>query len=304
MKKKYGFISKENPWHFFIITFTLTWIFWISAILLKKNFHNSIVFLLILAGGIFGKLIPAIVLPYLNFSKNEWKDFLIRIIDVKRIKPEGWFYCIFLPPIFAILSIIAVYLIKGFLPSFEILLNFLKNPLKLFSFMIFIFLYGPLPEEMGWNGYELDIMQKKYSALVSSLIIGFFWGLWHLPLFFINGTYQHDVIGFNSSLFWLTFLPGVITLQILQTWLYNNNLRSTLTTVLIHFMVNLTGELLKLNPIHEYFRTLFSVIFVLIILIRYDSGTFLRKNSIYLKNKSFNIPNYKRVNFFKLINFE
>ncbi len=35
---------------------------------------------------------------------------------------------------------------------------------------------GPLGEELGWRGFALMELQKKYSPLKSSIIIGFWWG--------------------------------------------------------------------------------------------------------------------------------
>jgi len=43
-------------------------------------------------------------------------------------------------------------------------------------------------EEMGWRGYVLPRLQVKYSALVSSLVIGVIWSVWHLPKFFGTGS--------------------------------------------------------------------------------------------------------------------
>ncbi len=36
---------------------------------------------------------------------------------------------------------------------------------------------GPLGEELGWRGFALMELQKKYSPLKSSIIIGFWWGM-------------------------------------------------------------------------------------------------------------------------------
>lgn len=46
-------------------------------------------------------------------------------------------------------------------------------------------LLGPLSEELGWRGCALDALQTKWGALASSLVVGFFWSVWHVPLFFI-----------------------------------------------------------------------------------------------------------------------
>jgi membrane protease YdiL (CAAX protease family) len=59
-----------------------------------------------------------------------------------------------------------------------------------------MFTGGPVQEEFGWRGYALPRLQGRFNALVSSIIIGFMWGLWHLPYFFIGTelTYAYRII--------------------------------------------------------------------------------------------------------------
>ena len=91
----------------------------------------------------------------------------------------------------------------------------------------------------------LDRLQEKRSALSSSLIIGVLWSVWHLPLFFVEGSYQAG-LGVGTLAFWL-FLIGVVPLSLPFAWIYNNTRRSTLAVILFHAMVNLTGELIALT---------------------------------------------------------
>jgi uncharacterized protein len=129
-----------------------------------------------------------------------------------------------------------------------------------------IFLFGPLPEEMAWRGFALDGLQSRLNALSSSLILGLAWTVWHLPLFFIQGSYQQG-LGMGTPLFWLYMLDK-IPQSIWMTWIYNNNRRSTLSAVLFHFMVNFVGELFNFPFQGEVFYILsWWVSAVLIILV-------------------------------------
>jgi membrane protease YdiL (CAAX protease family) len=80
------------------------------------------------------------------------------------------------------------------------------------------------------------------TALRASLVLGSVWSLWHVPLFFVPGSFQAE-LGPGSPRSWI-FLAVPIPLSVLMTWVYNNTARSTLSAVLIHFSGNLCGALL------------------------------------------------------------
>ena len=96
------------------------------------------------------------------------------------------------------------------------------------------------------RNYSLGLyrLQAKWSALISALILGSLWSLWHLPLFYIKGTYQAN-LGVGSE-FWL-FMIGVVPLSFALTWIYNNTRRSILAVIIFHAMVNFTGELIAIT---------------------------------------------------------
>ena len=109
---------------------------------------------------------------------------------------------------------------------------------NLLVFILPFFLFDALAngEEIGWRGYVLPRLQVKHSALVSSLIVGVIWGMWHFPKFLAPG---------NNSSFAL-FMVKVMADAVLYTWLFNNTKGSLLLTTLFHASGNTAGVFLPI----------------------------------------------------------
>lgn len=232
------------PWNFFGLTFLLTWVCWIPAGLLPTEQYGVLSKILHYAGGIMPTL-ATLLLLYLYSNHQERKDYWRRLIDLKRIN-KVWYTVILLTvPCLTIVGVVFDLVLGGTGAEPEAASNIINNPLSLIPFAIFMLLFGPLPEEMAWRGYALDGLQARWNALSASLILGAAWTLWHLPLFLIEGSYQHG-LGVGTQQFWLYMLDK-LPQSIVMTWIYNNNRRSTATAVLFHFMVNFVGELFDLS---------------------------------------------------------
>ena len=59
-------------------------------------------------------------------------------------------------------------------------------------FLQAVFLYGG-EEELGWRGIMQPILEKNIKYPVATMITGAVWGIWHIPLWFINGTSQQNI---------------------------------------------------------------------------------------------------------------
>jgi len=185
--------------------------------------------------GAFGPTVSAFIITYTEDGKLGVNQLWRKSINF-RIK-KIWFIPIFLliPALFG-MALMLDKLVGGVTPE----LTLLSSPLLIVGNFIFLFfLGGSCQEEFGWRGYALDKLQLKYNALWSSLILGFFWALWHLPLFFISGTGQ------SYMPFWLFFI-STISLTILFTWLHNNSNGSLFIALLFHTVVNLSYSLFPL----------------------------------------------------------
>lgn len=264
----------SGSWAFFALTFGWTWFFWIAAALSGMGMDKFQVQVLIALGGI-GPVVSAIILTHITHDREVWRDYWLRVFDFRRIS-AGWYAVILLTvPILTALAVLLDVLFGGSGAQLEAAARFMFQPLAILPFAIFILFFGPIPEELGWRGYALDRLQMKWSALTSSLVLGTIWALWHLPLFFIIGTYQNS-LGFGTLFFW-TFMMGLIPGAILYTWIYNNNRRSTLSAVLFHFTVNFVGQLFVLSERAEYYLFLLWIATAIAITIIFGHKTLTRQ---------------------------
>jgi membrane protease YdiL (CAAX protease family) len=93
---------------------------------------------------------------------------------------------------------------------------------------------GATGEELGWRGFALPRMQARWNALVSSLILGVLWGLYHYPAWLIPGTPQESVP-------FAAFMLGVLPFTVFISWVFNHARGSLIVAFLAHFAFNFAG---------------------------------------------------------------
>jgi len=234
----------RKPWIYFLTTFAFSWTFWGSIIALGLEMGEMPAPLLFAIAGA-APTISALILTYASKEKGQIRDFWNRLVDYRRPGLTWILVALLLPVVLTCLAGLVDTLMGG--RGLEMEGRFSDNLFSLIPFAVFTLFFGPLPEEMGWRGYALDGLQKKFGAIGSSFILGAFWAAWHLPLFFIPGSYQNQ-LGMELNGIGV-FGLNLILQTIVITWIYNHASRSTLTAVLFHFSVNYSGEafLLSMN---------------------------------------------------------
>jgi membrane protease YdiL (CAAX protease family) len=103
----------------------------------------------------------------------------------------------------------------------------------LFSMLLFNIIQGAMGEELGWRGYALPNLQKRYSPLTASIILGLVISGWHSILHLVSPT------GVPEWQFWVI----MVSFCILVTWAYNHSGGSLLIVSLFHFAFNFSIEL-------------------------------------------------------------
>jgi membrane protease YdiL (CAAX protease family) len=130
-----------------------------------------------------------------------------------------------------------------------------SNKMMLVLFVLMIGLFNGFVEELGWTGFVTPRLRLDQSLITSGVLLGFFWGLWHLlsnylgsaagagsvPLIFympvllfsflppfriiMAWVYKHTESLFlailmhaNLDVFWILSMPAAITGKVLVTW--------------------------------------------------------------------------------------
>jgi hypothetical protein len=104
-------------------------------------------------------------------------------------------------------------------------------PLAAANLVLILLFGGPLGEEFGWRGCAWPALRARHGWRASSLMLGGVWGLWHLPLFFIEGTLQ-------SRLPVAPFLASIVALSVVFGWLSERSAGSVLPALTLHTAVN------------------------------------------------------------------
>ena len=236
----------KSPWSFVIAVFAWTWTFWLIAILNGIGTQTPEGMGLALCG-LLGPMLGGIVFSQMTGDRPARRDYWIRLVDIRRIPAHWYLVILMLTPV---LMIVAAAIDLGFggdvaayAERFE---SFAAAPSLIPITLLMVLLIGPLPEEFGWHGYLLDRLQERHGAVMSGVLLGVIWGLWHLPLFFLQGTYQYEQGAFTIW-FW-TFMIAIIPLEVVMAWIYNCTNRSTFGIILFHFVVVVTCNFLNATP--------------------------------------------------------
>ncbi len=115
-------------------------------------------------------------------------------------------------------------------------------------YMFFLALPGNLIigglEEAGWMYILQPMLDKKYGFVLSSLLFGGIWILWHIPLFFIPGTSHYE----GLIDFWM-FAVQLIAFRFLYGAIYKISGKGRVfMCVLCHTMFNAASSVFGILP--------------------------------------------------------
>ena len=244
-------ISKKKIAVIFItITLLLTWVIQFIPLILGMNvsgtsvssFDASSVFFTI--GGMLPSLLGGAGVLIL-YDKTHAKDFFVRCFVPNKRCVVGIFISLALISFESFVTQMISKSMGAESLGFEGLKLIVGNPLMLFYFLFWGFISGPLSEELGWRGFLTDLLFDKKKTTNIVLLIGFVWGIWHLPLFFYPAQIQYEWFHINPLL-GIGFIANCMTNALVYSVVYVISERRVFSIFFLHMFENiiLTGAMI------------------------------------------------------------
>lgn len=225
-------ITLPLPWTFFILAFLITWLIWSPGLLATWGLIElPVPFLVIHMIGSWGPFLAACWVIGREGGRAGLKSFLKRGLDW-HISWKWVLIVVLLPLLLGLAPLLLHVLAGGPAPALPIF----SQPWMILGVFALYFTTGGANEEWGWRGFALDRLQNRWSALKASIVLGLVWGVWHLPLFFIEYTGQYHM----SLVAFVLFAPAM---SVLHTWVYNSTGRNLVSAWLLHAMFGTAWEI-------------------------------------------------------------
>lgn len=222
--------ERESMWSlslFLLLSAASTWAVWLWPF---ENPERRITFVFVLEFRVsfdwlifsFGNCLPGILAVIWVLSEGSCQTRrLFSTLARWRTNPQ-WYvvafaipWAIFLPALLAALLIF---------PKAE---YFLPTALKLLERFLIMLPVAGFWEELAWRAFALRKLESRFSWLVSSLILGLYWGVWHIPLWLA----EFHVI---PLFFFVPLIANVVTLSVIFSYLYHRSGFSLPVVILLH----------------------------------------------------------------------
>lgn len=261
-----------RPFRFYITVFASTWLFWILALI----FNEGKTLFLLMFLGLLSPAAVALITVLTSKSVPLKQDLKRKVIGFYRLKPMNIFLAIIVFSCIIFTSILISVFLGGFPKQFSFTEDFSFSIGGASAFLT-IFLASVI-EEVGWRGYGEDSVAAYHIWFVESIIFGLIWSCWHLPLFWIQGTYHYGLKEMGA-LYMFNFLISVIPMGFITTWVYVRNNRSMQASIIFHLFINVMQEKIAMTPETKCIESVV-VTFVAIVIVLTNKDMFFEREHI------------------------
>jgi membrane protease YdiL (CAAX protease family) len=224
-----GFITRHPVAAYFALTFGVSWGGFLLVVgsggFASTSWQTDARFPLAILAMLAGPSVAGVLMTGLVDGKAGLREVLRRLLTWR--VGVGWYAVALLPaPILAAAVLFALSL---------------SSPIFTTADKTFVLLSGiaagltTVLEELGWTGFAVPRLRRRYDVVTTGLIVGVLWGAWHfLQGLFISGTYAG---GLPLAVFVpMNFFAAVAQLtayRVLLVWVYDRT-ESLLVVSVMH----------------------------------------------------------------------
>jgi uncharacterized protein len=243
----------RHPLAFYLLATAIPWVLWFTAAWLSQQPDPSRLTLVVMASlGLAGLAAPAVVAIWFIRHDGLTRDVLTRLVSPPGTPAWVWAAALLLLP-GSLLVATAISVVFGYdVSQFQLQNGFSFTAGLLPAWIVLVL--APVLEELAWKTYGTDSVASRMSVLWTSLLFGVVWVLWHVPLGFIKGYYQAEVVE-ESLIHSLNYAVSLIPFVILMNWLYYRGGRSVLVAIVFHLAANFGNELFLTHPDTKVIQT-------------------------------------------------
>lgn len=243
----------RHTYLFYFLATIIPWSFWAVAAIVSHSSDYSYAAESASLLAFIGLLAPTLIAFALIYrNKRLMRETMQRIINLRSGKPVYWALTLFLMPV----SILAAQLISlafGYPASqfaFSESYSFTSGIFPVW----FLLVAAPMIEELAWHSYGTDCLCSRFSLITASILFALYWGIWHIPLSFINDYYHSNLVdgGWIHS---VNFLVSLFPFVIIMNWLYYRTGRSLLCAIIFHVTAGYFNEIFATHPDSKVIQT-------------------------------------------------
>ncbi|MFB6069957.1 MAG: CPBP family intramembrane glutamic endopeptidase [Halanaeroarchaeum sp.] len=210
-------ISRHRFVSFLLVTYAFTWTF--HGVLFQLNMEQSWTFSVLAGLGAYGPVVGAALVVWASGGDlRAWIGQAFRW----RVAPKWWLIALALPILVIVGATVIFVLIGG-----DLVVSGLETVVVYPLLLLYTLVIGGGQEELGWRGFAQPLLQERFGALWTALLVGLVWATWHAPLFLLPGATQG---GFDFAI----YLGSLLAESVILAWLYNSTRGSVLLAGLFH----------------------------------------------------------------------
>jgi len=254
----------KHPVLFYTLSAIIPWIIWSSVGYLSYHYDTNDV--LVSTISFIGLMAPFIIALFLILPNVELKrDLFNRLIKFKNTKIKYWLIALFLM-LGSILLAQLISLLFGYSSN-----QFYLSGEYTFSSGVFpvwfLLIIAPLVEELAWHSYGTDSLRLRFNLFVTSMLFALYWGVWHIPLSFINGYYHSNLVE-SGIIYSVNFIISLFPFVIIMNWLYYKTGRNIVITIIFHISAGYFNEIFSTHPMSKVIQTGLLILLSIYLLIK------------------------------------